>query len=122
VNLLLLGMNHRTAPLALREHYAIDDVEPALSKLVDRDVITEAVLLSTCNRVEAMVCAPRLEIARLRLRSFFERDLAHGPPPGPLRSRTRSTSSRGPRRCATCSAWRRPSIPWWWASPRSSAR
>ena len=82
MNLLLLGMNHRTAPLALREHYAIDDVEPALSKLVDRDVITEAVLLSTCNRVEAMVCAPRLEIARLRLRSFFERDLAHGPPPG----------------------------------------
>jgi glutamyl-tRNA reductase len=81
VNLLLLGMNHRSAPLALREHYAIEDVAPALSKLVDRDVVTEAVLLSTCNRVEAVVCAPRLDVARLRLRSFFERDLAQGPPP-----------------------------------------
>jgi glutamyl-tRNA reductase len=81
VNLLLIGMNHRTAPLALREHYAIEDVAPALTKLVDRDVITEAVLLSTCNRVEAVACAPRLEVARGRLRSFFERDLAQGPPP-----------------------------------------
>ena len=81
MNLLLMGMNHRTAPLALREHYAIEDVAPALTKLVDRDVITEAVLLSTCNRVEAVACAPRLEVARGRLRSFFERDLAQGPPP-----------------------------------------
>jgi glutamyl-tRNA reductase len=81
VNLLLVGMNHRSAPLALREHYAVEDVTPALSKLVDHDVVGEAVLLSTCNRVEAVVCAPRLDVARLRLRSFFERDLAQGPPP-----------------------------------------
>jgi glutamyl-tRNA reductase len=81
VNLLLIGMNHRTAPLALREHYAVEDVAPALSKLLDRDVISEAVLLSTCNRVEAMVCTPRLDVARLRLHSFFERDLARGPAP-----------------------------------------
>jgi glutamyl-tRNA reductase len=81
VNLLLLGMNHRTAPLALREHYAVADVAPALSKLVDRDVVTEAVLISTCNRVEALVCTQRPEVARLRLRSFFERELARGPAP-----------------------------------------
>jgi glutamyl-tRNA reductase len=81
MNLLLLGINHRTAPLALREHYAVEDVGPPLAKLVDRDVIHEAVLLSTCNRVEVLVCAPRLDVARLRLRSFFERDLARGPAP-----------------------------------------
>jgi glutamyl-tRNA reductase len=78
LSLLLLGMNHRTAPLALREHFAVEDVEAPLRKLVDRDVVAEAVLLSTCNRVEAMVWAPRAEVARLRLRSFFERDLGRG--------------------------------------------
>jgi glutamyl-tRNA reductase len=81
VNLLLLGMNHRTAPLWLRERYAAQDVAPLLAKLVDRDVVGEGVLLSTCNRVEVMVCAPRLEVARLRVRSFFERELGGGAPP-----------------------------------------
>lgn len=81
MNLVLLGMNHRTAPLALREHYAVEDVAPALSKLVDGDVVAEAVLLSTCNRVEVLVCTPRPDVARLRLRSFFERELACGAPP-----------------------------------------
>jgi glutamyl-tRNA reductase len=83
VNLLLVGMNHRTAPLWLRERYAVQEVAPLLAKLVDRDVVGEGVLLSTCNRVEVMVCAPRLEVARLRVRSFFERELASdGPPAG----------------------------------------
>jgi glutamyl-tRNA reductase len=82
VNLLLVGMNHRTAPLALREHFAVEDVAPYLTKLVDGEVIAEAVLLSTCNRVEAMVCAARPEIAGQRLRSFFERDLGRGSAPG----------------------------------------
>lgn len=81
MTLLLLGMNHRTAPLALREHYAVDDVRPPLGKLVDRDVVAEAVLLSTCNRVEALVWTRRPDVARLRLRSFFERELARGAPP-----------------------------------------
>jgi glutamyl-tRNA reductase len=75
VSLLLVGMNHRSAPLALREHYAAADPQSALSKLVG-DEIAEAVLVSTCNRVEVVVWAPRIELARLRLRSFFERDLA----------------------------------------------
>ncbi len=78
MNLLLLGMNHRTAPLSLREQYAVEDVAPVLRKLVDHDVVAEAVLLSTCNRVELLVCAPRLDVARLRLRSFFERELGGG--------------------------------------------
>jgi glutamyl-tRNA reductase len=81
VNLLLLGMNHRTAPLALREHFAVEDVAPYLDKLVDGETIVEAVLLSTCNRVEAMVCAARPDVAGPRLRSFFERELGRGASP-----------------------------------------
>jgi glutamyl-tRNA reductase len=83
VNILLLGMNHRTASLALRERYAVEDVRPALTKLVADGDIEEAVLLSTCNRVEVVVTTRRPDAARIRLRSFVARDLAEeSPAPG----------------------------------------
>jgi glutamyl-tRNA reductase len=76
VNLLLLGISHRTAPLELRECYAVDDPQPALVKLARSREIEEAVVLSTCNRVEVLAATNDLESARLRVRSFFERELA----------------------------------------------
>ena len=76
MNLLLLGISHRTAPLALRERYAVDDPQPALVKLARSAEIEEAVVLSTCNRVEVLVATNDLEAARVRVRSFFERELA----------------------------------------------
>ena len=69
-------MSHRTASVELRERYAIDDPRPVLPKLVASPEIEEAVLLSTCNRVELMVWAREPDAARLRLRSCFERELA----------------------------------------------
>jgi glutamyl-tRNA reductase len=80
VNILLLGMNHRTASLDLRERYAVEDVRPLLSKLAAEGDIDEVVLLSTCNRVEVVVTTRRPDAARLRLRSFFARGLAKGSP------------------------------------------
>jgi glutamyl-tRNA reductase len=76
VKILLLGMNHRTAPLEVRERLAVDDPAPALGKLVACDEVDEAVLLSTCNRIEVVVLTRNSDAARLRLRSFFRRDLA----------------------------------------------
>jgi glutamyl-tRNA reductase len=76
VKLLLLGMNHRTAPLDLRERLAVDEPEPVLRKLVAGAEVDEAVLISTCNRVEVIVLTREIEAARLRLRSMFRRDLA----------------------------------------------
>jgi glutamyl-tRNA reductase len=75
MSLLVLGMSHRTASLALRERYAAEDVRPLLTKLVAGPEIDEAVLISTCNRVELAVWTQRLDDARLRLRSSFEREL-----------------------------------------------
>ena len=75
MNLLLLGMNHRTAPLALRERFAVSEIAPVLTKLCDGEIIEEAVLVSTCNRVEVVVVTKQPAVARMRLRSFFERDL-----------------------------------------------
>ncbi len=86
MNLLLLGMSHRTAPLELRERYAVTDLAGPLEKLAGSPEVEEAVLLSTCNRVEVLVLTRTLEAARVRLRSFIERDLAgaDAPPPSAL--------------------------------------
>jgi glutamyl-tRNA reductase len=75
VKLLLLGMSHRTAPLAVRERLAVEDPAPLLRKLVACDEIDEAVLFSTCNRIEVVALTRRPEAARLRLRSFFRLEL-----------------------------------------------
>jgi glutamyl-tRNA reductase len=75
VKLVLLGMNHRTAPVDLRERFAVSDPASALQKLATGQEIDEAVLLSTCNRVEAIVLTRDVEAARLRLRSFFRHAL-----------------------------------------------
>ncbi len=50
----VLGINHQTAPVALRETvaFAADALRPALAMLRDVPSVREAVLLSTCNRTE----------------------------------------------------------------------
>jgi len=75
MRILLLGMNHRSAPLELRERLAAQDPIGPLRKLTAGSEIDEAVLTSTCNRVEVVVVTRSLDAARLRLRSFFARDL-----------------------------------------------
>ena len=52
--LIALGLNHLTAPLALREQVAFDaDSAPqALAELTRLDGVDEALILSTCNRTE----------------------------------------------------------------------
>ena len=58
--LLLLGLNHTTAPLDVREKLAFNpqQARDAMSAFRSRFAESEAVLLSTCNRVELYV-APR---------------------------------------------------------------
>ena len=68
MKLLLLGMNHRTAPLELRERLAVDEPGPVLRKLVASGEVDEAVLLSTCNRVEVIALTREIDPARMRLR------------------------------------------------------
>jgi glutamyl-tRNA reductase len=75
VKMILLGMNHESAPVEVRELLAVDEPGPLLQKLVASDEIEEAVLFSTCNRVEVLVLTRSMESARHRLLSFFNRDL-----------------------------------------------
>lgn len=54
MSLLVVGMSHRTAPVALLERAGIgpDDVPKALADLVRSPHVAEALVLSTCNRIE----------------------------------------------------------------------
>ncbi len=54
---LLAGLNHRNAPIELREQVAItaEDLPSALRELRAWPYVREAMILSTCNRVELFV-------------------------------------------------------------------
>ncbi|MHC8597499.1 glutamyl-tRNA reductase [Arenicellales bacterium IMCC55707] len=54
MHLLALGLNHRTAPVALRERTAFspDQLPDAVRSLLEAPEISEATILSTCNRTE----------------------------------------------------------------------
>ena len=53
-NLILVGVNHKTTPVEIREKLAFCQVklEASLEQLVSSPEITENIILSTCNRVE----------------------------------------------------------------------
>ncbi|MEX1017204.1 MAG: hypothetical protein WDZ31_10720, partial [Phycisphaeraceae bacterium] len=63
MRLLMLGINHRTAPVALREALAltVDDQQALLAELRQRYPLAETVVLSTCNRVELYIARPAHE-------------------------------------------------------------
>ncbi|HLU05153.1 MAG TPA: glutamyl-tRNA reductase [Woeseiaceae bacterium] len=55
----ILGLNHITAPVEIREQvvFAGDDVDRALAEILRLPGVREAVILSTCNRTEFYVSA-----------------------------------------------------------------
>jgi glutamyl-tRNA reductase len=57
MRLQILGLNHTTAPVEVREQvvFAGDQIGRALARLTELQGVTEAVLLSTCNRTEFYV-------------------------------------------------------------------
>jgi glutamyl-tRNA reductase len=59
VHILTVGINHQTAPVEIRERLAFSasSIGPALQALVCRKGLTEAVILSTCNRAEIYAVA-----------------------------------------------------------------
>src|SRR5947209_15562188 len=56
----LVGLNHRTAPVEVRERLTIAaaDLPAALESFCEQTESQQAVLLSTCNRVEILGCEP----------------------------------------------------------------
>lgn len=63
MTLLALGINHKTAPVALRERvtFTPDTLEQALNSLMAQPLIQGGVVLSTCNRTELYLSVEQQE-------------------------------------------------------------
>ncbi|MGH8529818.1 MAG: glutamyl-tRNA reductase [Nevskiales bacterium] len=87
--LFVLGLNHKTAPLAVREAAAFTDAELPAALAALRAQVQEAAIVSTCNRTEIYAAAPasaqqavtgwwtaarRLEPAQLAGHSYCHRE------------------------------------------------
>jgi glutamyl-tRNA reductase len=81
VSLVVIGLNHRTVPLDLLERMTIDDsrLPKALHDVVSREHVSEAVVLSTCNRTEIYVVAEKFHGAYADVRNSLA-ELAFLPP------------------------------------------
>ena len=74
MNIVIIGLNHKTAPLELREKLAFSERElrEALDKLLQLKHIQEGLILSTCNRVEIYAVVNEREKGVLDLKQFLE--------------------------------------------------
>lgn len=68
-----IGMNHETAPLALRECLApeADSDRHVLAGMRDMEVIREGLFLSTCNRVETLFTSDNPDQAKKAILTIF---------------------------------------------------
>jgi len=78
MQLFAFGVNHQTAPLAVRERIAFNtDVLPvALRDLVDHEPVREAAIISTCNRTEVYCSTPEPSKAIRWLASYHKLKVA----------------------------------------------
>ena len=63
MNIVVVGLSHKTAPVEVREKLSIPEpqVESAIADLVSYPHIAEAAILSTCNRLEIYIVTPETE-------------------------------------------------------------
>lgn len=74
MSIVVVGLSHHTAPVTVRERFAVADaaVPELLKKMREGGVVLEAVILSTCNRVELYAVVPSSDPgAASVIRNFF---------------------------------------------------
>ncbi|MDH4029097.1 MAG: glutamyl-tRNA reductase [Nitrospirota bacterium] len=73
MNILVIGLNHKTAPIEVREKLAFDGpkLEEALNLLKDSGEIKENIILSTCNRVEIYASVNDPEAGAKSIKDFL---------------------------------------------------
>ena len=83
-HIVIVGLNHRSAPVEIREKLAFpaDTIGCALRGILEREQISEGVILSTCNRVEVCVLASVAYQGAAIIQDFLSS--FHGIPSGEL--------------------------------------
>ena len=71
--ILLIGLNHKTAPVEIREciGFAGDESDQALHDLHALEAVHEVLLVSTCNRVEVLLTTPAKDEAARQVVNFL---------------------------------------------------
>ena len=74
MNLVVVGISHKKAPLELRERFVLNEtnIQEALRRLQTEPEIEEAVVISTCNRVEFVLVAFEKQDGMAGFRRFAE--------------------------------------------------
>lgn len=116
VDVLTFGLNHVSAPVAVRERVAfpIDVLKPALDTLraTFGTGVREAAILSTCNRTE-IYCAAEPHVAERLPEWMADFNSLRSAELTPICTATTRT-----RPCAMRSVLPAVWTPWSWASPR----
>ena len=77
MSIVLVGVNHKTAPVELRELLAFSEEACAqgLRTLVDGEIVREGLIVSTCNRVEVLTATAneQLNEGAERITDFLSR-------------------------------------------------
>ena len=81
MQLVVLGLNHKTAPVEVRECFSFSEeqVKQALKYFRDQEEFSECVLLSTCNRTELYAVVEDADEALPIMRQFLQH-IAVNPP------------------------------------------
>ena len=81
MSVVVVGLSHRTAPLELLERMAVPEerLPKALADLMARDFVSEAIVLSTCHRVEVYAVAEQFHGAMADVRHFLS-EISFVPP------------------------------------------
>jgi glutamyl-tRNA reductase len=73
MHILVSGVRHRTAPIEVRERFALpeQEVESALLALKSSHGISECAILTTCNRTEIYAAVSNIEEGLQAIRQFY---------------------------------------------------
>lgn len=73
MNIIVVGLNHKTAPVEIREKLSFQPTvfEGAHRKLLQTPGVTEGMILSTCNRVEIYACVNDIDGGIKEVKGFL---------------------------------------------------
>lgn len=96
MTLLALGINHKTAPVSLRERvtFSPESIDEALTSLLQQPLVQGGVVLSTCNRTELYLSVEQQEHMHEQLVALAVRL----PQPAPGRGEEKPVLASGQRR------------------------
>ncbi|MDY6861604.1 MAG: glutamyl-tRNA reductase [Thermodesulfobacteriota bacterium] len=73
MEILILGLSHKTAPIEIREKlsFSSKELESSLGEITGLPDVREGLILSTCNRVEILAASDNPQRAILNLKKFL---------------------------------------------------